>query len=341
MPTHLKRGKSNTHKHLNIYRTTKRKKFLYIKTRGGHVNDINTLQRISKLYIPPGYNNVKISSSKSHHLQATGIDAKGRVQYIYNDTFIEQRRALKFKDLINFGNKIGKIRKNVLAKLKDNDNTHSKSNITALVIYILDNCLFRIGNKTYAQKYGTYGTTTLKAKHFNIKGGIIYIQFTGKKNVVNFCQITNKYAVKILTKLIKNAGTKYNVFRYLNNTGKCQDITANDINNYLKTYDNKLTVKMFRTWAANYIFLTETVKDLKKHYDLNIIVTDIYAKKHVIKTLKIIAEKLHNTPTVSKKSYMNNEILNMYLEQPIQFYAKIKDIKTKDLNKLLVNLLEY
>lgn len=335
MPSHLKQGNG----HLNIVRTQKRKKFLYIHAKGGQIKDESTIERINKLRIPPAYNNVKISSNKSHRLQATGVDTKGRVQYIYNDKFIEKRHKAKFKELINFGNNINKIKRDIMNKLKDNDHIHSKNKIIALVIYILDNCLFRIGNKTYAQKYGTYGTTTLKAKHFNIRNGIVYIQFIGKKHVINHCHINNKYIVDMLKQLIKNAGNKNNVFRYLNDKGKYQDINANDINRYLKSYDASLTVKMFRTWAANYIFLQETVKDLKKHYDLRITVTDIYAKKHVIKTLKTIAEKLHNTPTVSKKSYMNNEILNLYLKQPMTFYKNIKNIKTKDLNKLLVNLL--
>jgi DNA topoisomerase I len=337
MPTQLKPGKGK--KHLNILRTKRRKQFLYIHTKGGHIDDIDTLKRIDKLRIPPGYDDVKISSSRTHKLQATGVDTKGRVQYIYNDKFVEKRSKAKFKELINFGNKIDKIKRDVMTKLKDNDSMHSKSKIIALVIFILDNCLFRIGNKTYAQKYGTYGTTTLKQKHFNVKGGIVYIQFIGKKNVMNHCQINNKYAVNILKKLVKDAGKKNNVFRYLNDKGKFQEINANDINTYLKRYDSTLTVKMFRTWAANYIFLQETVKDLNKHADLRINITDMYAKKHVVKTLKTIAEKLHNTPTVSKKSYMNNEILNLYLKQPIQFYKGIKNVKTKDLNKLLVSLL--
>lgn len=336
MPTQIKNHK----RFLNITRKVNRKKFLYINSKGGQINDPETLKRISQLKIPPGYNDVKIASKTNHSLQATGVDTKGRVQYIYNNKFIEKRHQLKFKELINFGNKIKKIRKNVMNKIKDNDNIYSKDKIIALVVYVLDNCLFRIGNKFYTKQYGTYGTTTLKAKHFNIKKNIIYIQFIGKKNVPNYCSINNKYVVPLLNNLVKQAGKKHNIFRYLNNKGKYQDITANDINNYLKEYDATLTVKMFRTWSANYIFLEETIKDLKKHPDVAINITDMYAKKHVINVLKIIADKLHNTPTVSKKSYMNTELLELYLQKPVAFYKHIQHIKTKDIDKLLITLLE-
>lgn len=333
--------KSKTkYKHLNIYRTKKRKRFLYLTAKGGKVEDINTLKRISELKIPPAYDNVKISTKTNHHLQATGVDSKGRTQYIYDGKHIEKQHKIKFKELINFGNKVEKIRKDVMKKIQDNDNVHSKDKIIALVVYILDNCLFRIGNSFYTQKYNTYGTTTLKPKHLNCKKDIIYIEFVGKKNVVNYCQIKNKHVVPLINKLYKSAGKKNDLFRYIDYRGKNQTISAKDVNNFLKKYDNKLTVKMFRTWAANYIFLEETVKDLRKHVELGLTVTDMYAKKHVIKVLKVIAEKLHNTPTVSKRSYMNNEILSMYLDEPDNFYKKIKSGQRKDLNKLLMELLE-
>ena len=217
---------------------------------------------------------------------------------------------------------------------------HSKDKIIALVIYLVDKCLFRIGNHFYTKQYDTYGTTTLKAKHLTYKHDVIYIEFVGKKNVVNYCQINNKYVVPLIRKLYKNAGKNNFIFRYIDYKGKYQSINAKDINNFMKGYDPKLTVKMFRTWGANYIFLEETVKDFKKSADLSIVVTDLYARKHVIKVLKTIAQKLHNTPTVSKKSYMNNDILNMYLEHPVRFYTKIKSGQRKDLNKLLIELMQ-
>ena len=236
------------HKHLNILRTQKRKKFLYLKASGGKVTDATTLKRISELHIPPGYNNVKISSTNNNKLQATGVDNKGRVQYIYNSKHIEKQGQIKFKELINFGKKIEKIRKDVMNKIKDNDNVHSKNKIISLVIYLIDNCLFRVGNKFYAKEYNTYGTTTLKAKHFKYKHGTMYIEFVGKKNVVNHCVLSNKFVVPLLNKLLKSAGKTNNVFRYTNSKGNLQEITANDINNYLKSFDSKLMVKMFLSY---------------------------------------------------------------------------------------------
>lgn len=334
MPTQLK----HNHKHLNITRKTKHKKFLYLNSRGGQIKDSGTLTRISKLRIPPGYDNVKISSNTGHHLQATGIDTKGRTQYIYNSKHVEKRCKLKFKELIIFGKKVDTIRKDVMRKIKDDDNIYSKEKIIALVIFILDDCLFRIGNKFYAKRYNTYGTTTLKPKHFKLNRGVMNVEFIGKKNVVNVCQIHNKHVINLLKKLIKNAGRSSNVFRYMNSKGVYSEITANDINGFLKNYDGKLTVKMFRTWAANHIFLEETIKDSKKHRNND--VTDSYAKKHVVETLKVIADKLHNTPSVSKKSYINNEILNMYLKQPGEFYRKIKIYRNKNITQLLIQMLE-
>ena len=327
------------HRHLNIRRTKRRNKFQYLNSRGGHVKDVDTLKRISKLKIPPAYQDVKISCKNTHKLQAIGYDKKGRPQYIYRDSHTKTRSRIKFRELVNFGLKIEKIRKDVWQKLKDDDNVHSKDKIIALVVYLIDKCLFRIGSHFYTKKYKTYGSTTLKPEHINYQQNQLHIQFVGKKKVVNYCYLKKPEIIKLMKQLVTSAEPNNFIFRYIDNRGKYRPITAGDINRFLKKYDPKITVKMFRTWAANYIFLEETVKDYRKHKDLNIKVTDMYAKKHVIKALKAIANKLHNTPGVSKKSYMNNQILSMYLDEPQQFYNSIKSGHRRDLNKLLVNLL--
>lgn len=326
------------HRHLNIVRKSRRKRFLYLHSRGGQVKDVKTLKRISELRIPPAYQEVRISSNTNHNLQAIGIDNKGRAQYIYNKKFVRIRGKKKFQELIIFGTYIEKIRSDVIKKLKDDDSIHSKAKIIALVVYLMDKCLFRVGNQFYAQKYQTYGTTTLRGKHFQYKNKKMAINFVGKKKVVNEIELTDKLVVPLLQKLLKTTGSNQNIFRYLDSKGNYKNISSGDINRYMKTFHVTLTVKMFRTWAANYIFLEETVKHSRKLNNLGQI-TDMEAKRHTVNTLKIIANKLHNTPTVSKQSYMNNEILAMYLASPVDFYKKINSGQRKHLNKLLLQLL--
>ena len=328
----VKNNYLSRHRHLNIRRTVKCKKFVYLTSDGGQIENDEMIDRLNKLRIPPAYENVRIASNAKHHLQAIGVDTKGRKQYIYNEKFVQLRNDNKFKELIEFGKNITKIR-------KDNDHVNSKQKIIALVLYIMDKCLFRVGNQFYTKEYKTYGTTTLTAKHIKCKGNVIYIEFIGKKNVVNYCDLSNKYVVPLIKQLVKNAKTGY-IFKYIDINGKYQIINAKDINDFVKKYSANLTAKMFRTWAANILFLQETINDLKKDPSILNDVDDAYVKTHVVKSLKVIAEKLHNTPTVSKKSYMNNDILNLYIEKPKLFYQALKSEKNKNITELFINLLQ-
>ena len=328
------------HKHLNIVRQpvsnrTKIKRFVYF-SKGTCIKNKDTISRIEKLGIPPAYNNVVISNRPRHYLQAIGEDNKGRKQYIYNDTFLEKRDENKFTNLILFSKKIEMIRNNINAKLRNNDNVHSKDKIIALVLYIVEHCNFRIGNEFYANKYKTYGTTTLQNKHLTLNGNKLHFKFVGKKGVVNECWIDNRHVVELMSKLMKDS--KDYIFEYDDMDNKRQLITANDVNEYLKTYDENLTVKMYRTWKANYIFLQELIK-FYKNVDKKE-VNRVDAKKNAMDILKKIAFMLHNTPEVSKKSYMNNGILELYLRNPIKFYILLQQKKKQGIDKLLVELLE-
>lgn len=332
----------SNHKHLSIIRhpvskRTKIKKFVYM-SKGTCIKNKDTISRIEKLGIPPAYNNVIISSRPRHYLQAIGEDDKGRKQYIYNDAFIEKRDENKFTNLILFCKKIEMIRNNINAKLRNNDNVHSKDKIIAIVLYIVEHCNFRIGNEFYANEYGTYGTTTLKKKHVTFDDGKLHFKFVGKKGVVNECTVENKHLIDLIKQLVKGIGDNSYIFEYDDVNDKRQLITANDVNDYLKTYDANLTVKMYRTWKANYIFLQELIK-FYKNVDKKE-VNRIDAKNNALDILKKIAYSLHNTPQVSKKSYMNNGILQLYLRNPIKFYDMLEKNKKHGIDKLLVELLE-
>ena len=75
-------------------------------------------KHINSLSIPPGYTKVKISKNrKSKVLAIIGEDSKQRKQYIYNPEHIDKQKDLKFSDLIYFGKKIKRIRKDILTNI--------------------------------------------------------------------------------------------------------------------------------------------------------------------------------------------------------------------------------
>ena len=291
------------------------------KTQKFHYYDKKSKKRVSKsmnkyinsLRIPPGYSKVRISKNRKSKVLVIGEDSKERKQYIYNQEHVEKQKELKFSDLIYFGKKIKRIRRDVLANIErcSKNNVRDKNCVISTILFLIDRCNFRVGCDKYKKLYNSYGVTTLNKTHFKFKNdNKVSIEFVGKKGVLNKSDVTNKNVCNILHSLC-NSNDKEYVFCYENN-GEVFRITERHINDYLKKYHKTLTVKMFRTWNANYILL----KEILKHDIPN---DEKGAKKNINSIIKKAAETLHHSNNVSKKSYMNNEIIDLYMKEPMKF----------------------
>lgn len=287
-----------------------------IKRRGGYFNklskkkikDRGVINRIKSLRIPPCYNNVVISKDPLSKIQAIGVDSKKRRQYIYHKDHINKQKIVKFGDLIYFGRKIKRIRKdinyNINRCVEDKENISELDSIISIILYIIDRCNFRVGCQKYKELYNTYGVTTLNKSHLHFTKNGVVIKFIGKKGVMNKDMISNNKICSILNNLIvKNSGDY--LFYYIDRNSNTIKVTEKHINNYLKRYHKNITVKMFRTWSANYKLLRELLK-----YDLPKNVKE--AKKNINMAVKKAAGHMHHTPFVSKGSYMNNGIIQLY-----------------------------
>ena len=74
----------------------------YRDATGRRVTDIATLERIAALSIPPAWKDVWISPDPLGHIQATGVDSRGRTQYRYHPVWREQREVQKFTHMLRF-----------------------------------------------------------------------------------------------------------------------------------------------------------------------------------------------------------------------------------------------
>ncbi len=339
-------------KRVAINPRSKKKRFIYLDEKNNQIKDPSTLSRIHKLVIPPAYTDIKIANSENNYLQAVGIDEKGRKQYIYNKKFVASQSRNKYCQLKNFGIHINKIRKDVRQIMMNSNPVDDKEKMIALVIYILDNCHFRIGNINYFNEYQSHGVSTLQTKHLTFGPSEVKIEFIGKKGVLNTCVFKDELSIKLLKELVhisKNNKHPHDfLFYYKNNDQKIENEKGNeneselqllkpiDVNNFLNKYHDDITLKMFRTWEANYIFLDEIIKNRKlfesEHEPKKI-------EKLINQILKVIAVKLHNTPTVSKKSYLDDNLVQIYLKNPKLFWRRIARHKNK--NDLTLVLLEF
>ena len=84
--------------------------FGYREPSGADVTDPATLRRIRALVLPPAWTDVWISPDPLGHIQATGVDSRGRTQYRYHELWREQRDAQKFAHMLRFAQALPTLR---------------------------------------------------------------------------------------------------------------------------------------------------------------------------------------------------------------------------------------
>lgn len=251
------------------------------------ITDPDRIQKIKDLKIPPAYSNVTIVNGKK--IIAYGYDSKNRKQVIYNLNYIKKQNNIKFNKINSLTKHYSKLKSKLNKDVSTLEN--SKNKLIAIIILLIINCGFRIGNKKYEKENNSYGITTLKKKHFKIENDKLIIDFIGKKNVRNVSICKNEIIKKFFLSLIDKLNEEDYIFKY--NDG-C--ITACDVNKYLelfsKKYNMKITTKDLRTLNANTLFL----KYFKKY-------------KNIKKAILYTANNLHNTYSVCKKSYIDPNLI--------------------------------
>ena len=308
----------------------------YYDKDGKQIKDKNYIKKCTEgVYISPAYNDVKINLDKNAKILAIGYDVKGRAQYVYNKDFVKSQQDKKFNHMVDFGKKFKTINKKInedLYSVKD-----SKEKQIAIILRLIMECHFRVGNERYSKQNNSYGTTTLELKHMKFKKNEVVIDFIGKKKVRNVCTVKNKKVVKSLKEKRRTRNKNDRIFSYRKGS-KYYDINSKDVNKYLKQF-GKFTAKNFRTWGANIEFICKLL-----HYCKT---TDCTIKKNNQKVLKdsvkFVAEKLHNTEAVCKSNYLDPELIMLFTNDVNKFkelFYKNNKINRDDIYKYYVSFLE-
>src|SRR4051795_4973818 len=120
--------------------------FTYVDADGDRVEDSEVLSRIHDLVIPPAWNEVWICPYPGGHIQATGVDQRGRKQYLYHPKWRERRDQEKFDEMLRFARALPRMRKRVERDLEDADGLH-RERVLAAAVRLLDRGFFRIGSE--------------------------------------------------------------------------------------------------------------------------------------------------------------------------------------------------
>ena len=307
--------------------------YTYFDKRENVINDKKLIEKsLENLYIPPAYDNVKINLKKNAKVLAIGYDDEKRSQYIYNKKFVEKQKKKKFNHMVDFGKDFTKINKKInedLYSVKD-----SKEKQIAIILRLIMDCHFRIGNERYSKKYNSYGTTTLETKHIKVKKNEVIIDFIGKKKVRNVCTIKNNKIKKTLKEKKRTLNNDDRLFTYRNND-KYFSIQSKDVNKYLKQF-GKYTAKNFRTWGANIEFI-KSLLTLCKNQTLT---TKKDIKSIIKKAICNVAEKLHNTEGVCRNNYLDPILIHQFETNPTKFNEIFNHKSNDELFKKYVKFLE-
>jgi DNA topoisomerase-1 len=274
---------------------------------------------IKNIYIPPAYDNVKISKHKNSSILAIGEDSKGRKQYIYNDSFKQQSKDNKFTDMIDFGKAYSKIYRRIQKDIKIED-MNNKDKLCAISLKLIIDCNFRIGNEKYSKENNSFGVSTLERKHIFVDYNDIIIDFIGKRGVQNVCCVKDKRIKEFLKQRKK---THKKIFSYKKKR-RLYTLKASDVNLYLKQFGD-FSTKNFRTWGANIQFIKELLTSNEETID-----------KDIKKCIKNVSQKLHHTPNVCKQNYIEPTLLTFYEKKKKEFIHMFgKSKNNHDLSKQL------
>lgn len=230
-----------------ITRRPGRNGFLYYDPAGRRIADGGELERVAALGIPPAYTDVVISADPASHLQATGIDARGRRQYIYHPAWRQERGQAKFDRLPDFAAALPDIRERVDRDLRARSLTMDKA--LATVVWMLDNLYIRIGNPDYARANGSYGLTTLTNRHVNVEGSRIRFRFRGKSGKEWNLVHSDRRIANVVRRLQELPCQP--LFQYAGDDGDYRQISSQDVNAYIRDASGTdFTSRQFRTWGA-------------------------------------------------------------------------------------------
>lgn len=289
------------------------KNFTYYNAVGEKVKDTDELNRIKSLVIPPAWQKVWVSPYPNSHLQATGIDAKGRKQYRYHTEWNKKRSETKFSRLADFARSLPKLRAEIERHLAERYITREK--VIAIVIHLMSKSYIRIGNTSYAKENGSFGLTTLHDEHVNIHGDMIRFVFTGKKGVQQDIELHDKRLARMVKSCRDIPGQE--LFQFYDNEGNRHCIDSGDINSYLHEICGEgFSAKDFRTWAG-------TLHAFKLLSQLPVPQSDTEFKHSTLDVIKSVSKALGNTVAVCRKYYVHPVLLEAFRKGEFEkFYKK-------------------
>jgi DNA topoisomerase-1 len=296
-----------------LHRQRRGRGFSYVDEDGTPISDPEVIDRIRGLAIPPAWKDVWICSDELGHLQATGIDAAGRKQYLYHARWRERRDRAKFKRMERFAELLPRLRRQITtdidadAKLSDTE-TPSRIAVLACAVRLLDVGLFRIGSEQYADEDHGVGLATVRREHVTVRGdGEIVFDYPGKAGVQRVQVIKDPISGDLVRALRRRRGGPPELLAY-RESRRWAPLRSSDINDYLKHHlGSEFSAKDFRTWNATVLAAVSLA------YEGGLGPSKAARKRAMDRAVAGVSELLGNTRAVARRAYIDPRVFDRYL----------------------------
>jgi len=280
------------------------KGFIYLDEEGERLTDAEVIARITALVIPPAWKDVWISPDPFGHIQATGLDARGRKQYLYHPHWRERRDQEKFDDMVAFARALPALRSVVDHDIALGD--MSREQVLACAARLLDRGFFRIGSEEYMVTNETYGLATMLKRHVTLDGEVIRFDYVAKESKRRVQAIVDPEVALVVGTLKRRRGGGEELLAY-RRAGRWCDVRSPDINAYLKAATGRdVSAKDFRTWGATVLAAVGVAVNEPEN------LSRTSRKRAIHRAVKEVAFYLGNTPAVARNSYIDPRVFDRY-----------------------------
>ena len=276
--------------------------FRYTTDEGDAV-DAATRERAAALVIPPAWTDVWIAPYANGHVQATGVDAAGRRQYLYHPAWREQKDGAKYERALELAETLPAARRGVTIDLRRDD--LSRERVLAGAFRMLDTGSLRVGSERYAAEHGSFGLSTLLCAHATVSSdGVVELRFPAKSGQEWESDIRDPDLAALVRRLKRRGGTAA-LLAWRDERG-WHPLSAEEINDDARRRTGgEFSAKDFRTLhgtAAAAISLARTgPRD-----------SAAARKRAVGDAVRAASDELGNTPAVARGSYVDPRLLDAY-----------------------------
>jgi DNA topoisomerase I len=262
----------------------------------------NEAERVRALVIPPAWQEVWICSLPNGHIQATGVDDAGRVQYMYHPQWTAGRDRGKYARALALAEALPRARARVTTSLRRDDIDQER--VLAVAFRLLDQAAPRVGAERYLVTHGSRGLTTLSRRNVTVEGDTVSLRFPGKSGQRQEMEIDDHDLAVAVTRLA--AGRPSSPLLAYQRGRRRVALSGKDVNVYVRAMTGgAFTAKDFRT-------LRGTILAAEALARIGLVDTKTDRKRAEVLAVKATAEALGNTPSVARSSYIDPRVFDRY-----------------------------